>query len=274
MLELFILSFLITFFIHHMVILLKKVVFKIIFITANIWADNFIFFCLLINFFLPLGIYINSVFLIISIFILIKFKKQYFSKKYIFFCFISASIVFLLLACSNVYRPDAGLYHLPYISILNNEKIIIGLSNLHFRFGHTSIIQYISAISNNFLLKDNGINFPSALIASSVIINFVSNLNIRLKKKNFDLYFFVTLSLLIFIFYKINRFSEYGNDAPGHLLFFILVCEILKNIDNLNSQKISNYFLLSIFIIMNKIILLVSFLFPLSLLIFYKNFHF
>ena len=124
------------------------------------------------------------------------------------------------------------------------------------------------------MLKDNGINFPSALIASSVIINFVSNLNIRLKKKNFDLYFFVTLSLLIFIFYKINRFSEYGNDAPGHLLFFILVCEILKNIDNLNSQKISNYFLLSIFIIMNKIILLVSFLFPLSLLIFYKKFSF
>ena len=44
-----------------------------------------------------------------------------------------------------------------------------------------------------------------------------------------------------------NRYSEYGNDAPGHLLFFILVCEILKNIDNLNSQTISNYFLLSIF---------------------------
>ena len=83
------------------------------------------------------------------------------------------------------------------------------------------------------MLKDNGINFPSALIASSVIINFVSNLNIRLKKKNFDLYFFVTLSLLIFIFYKINRFSEYGNDAPAHLLFFLLVCEILNNIDNL-----------------------------------------
>ena len=194
------------------------------------------FFALLINFFFPLGIYINSVFLIISIFILIKFKTI-FSKKYIFFCFISSLILFLLLACSNVYRPDAGLYHLPYISILNNEKIIIGLSNLHFRFGHTSIIQYISAISNNFLLKDNGINFPSALIASSVIINFVSNLNIRLKKKNFDLYFFVTLSFFVFIFYKINRFSEYGNDTPAHLILFLLISEIVKYYDNYTIEK-------------------------------------
>ena len=32
------------------------------------------------------------------------------------------------------------LYHLPYTSILNNEKIIIGLSNIHFRFAHTSIV--------------------------------------------------------------------------------------------------------------------------------------
>ena len=86
------------------------------------------------------------------------------------------------------------------------------------------------------MLKDNGINFPSALIASSVIINFVSNLNKRLKKKNFDLYFFVTLSFLIFIFYKINRFSEYGNDAPAHLLLFF-ISEIVKYYDNYTIGK-------------------------------------
>ena len=272
MLELFILSFLITFLYTPYGYFIEKgsnlrtyslqLIYGLIILS---------FFALLINFFFPLGIYINSVFLIISIFILIKFKKQYFSKKYIFFCFISSLILFLLLACSNVYRPDAGLYHLPYINILNNEKIIIGLSNLHFRFGHTSIIQYTSALSNNFLLKDNGINFPSALIASSVIINFVSNLNKRLKKKNFDLYFFVTLSFLIFIFYKINRFSEYGNDAPAHLLLFLLISEIVKYYDNYTIEKISNYFLLSIFIVMNKIILSVAVFFPLVLLLFQKN---
>ncbi len=272
MLELFILSFLITFLYTPYGYFIEKgsnlrsyslqLIYGLIFLS---------FFAVLINFFYPLGIYINSVFLLISLFFLLKFKRIYFSKKYIFFCFISALIIFLLLACSNVYRPDAGLYHLPYINILNNEKIIIGLSNLHFRFGHTSIIQYTSAISNNILLKENGISFPSALIASSVIINFFSNLNKKFKGGNFDLYFFFTISLLVFIFYKINRFSEYGNDAPAHLLLFLLISEIIKNYNNYTTDKISNYFLLSIFIVMNKIILLVAVFFPLALLFFQRD---
>ena len=45
---------------------------------------------------------------------------------------------------SNEYRPDAGFYHIPYIQILNENKIILGLANIHSRFGHVSIIQYLS----------------------------------------------------------------------------------------------------------------------------------
>ena len=64
----------------------------------------------------------------------------------------------------NTNRPDAGLYHLPYINILNESNLIIGLSNLHFRYGHISIIQYISAIYNNSIFTDNGILVPTAVI--------------------------------------------------------------------------------------------------------------
>ena len=69
-----------------------------------------------------------------------------------------------MITSSNVYRPDAGLYHLPFINIINQEKIIVGLSNLHFRFGHISILQYTSAIFNNTLFAENGIVFPFNLI--------------------------------------------------------------------------------------------------------------
>ena len=220
------------------------------------------FLALLLNFFTSLNQIVNSFFLFLSIFILIKFKHIYLNKKYFIFCSLSSLIIFLLITNSNVYRPDAGLYHLPYINILNEEKIILGISNLHFRFGHISIIQYLSAISNNLLFKENGIVFGSALIASSVIINFISYLNYYIKIKKYDFHFLFTLSLLIFIFFKINRYSEYGNDAPAHLLMFILVSEIIKNFNNIKMKNISSYFLLSIFIIMNKIILLVSIFFP------------
>ena len=130
------------------------------------------FIALSLNFFFSLNKFLNTVILILPIIILIKERKIYFSKEFLLFLFISSIIISLLITESNVYRPDAGLYHLPYIKILNDEKIIFGLSNLHFRYAHISIIQYLSAISNNFIFQNNGIVFAQALIASAVIVNF------------------------------------------------------------------------------------------------------
>ncbi len=223
------------------------------------------FLSLVLNFFTPLSKLVCSLFILVSLVLIVKFRHIFLKTKYLFFCFLSSIIIFLLITSSNVYRPDAGLYHLPFINILNHDKIIFGLSNLHFRYGHISIIQYTSAIFNNIIFQDKGINFPAALVAVSVILNFLSNLNIKLKNKQFDFHFFILFSLILFIFYKINRYSEYGNDAPTHLLMFLLISEIVKNFKISNSSKFSNLFLLSLFIIMNKIILLFSILFPLTL---------
>ena len=85
---------------------------------------------------------------------------------------ISTLITFVLIIFSNVNRPDAGLYHLPYVSMLNDSKIIIGSSNIHFRFGHTSIMQYLSAINNNYLFKDNGVIIPLASVVSFFLFIF------------------------------------------------------------------------------------------------------
>ena len=46
---------------------------------------------------------------------------------------------------------------MPYINILNENNLIIGVTNLHFRYGHTSILQYSSAIFNNIIIGSNGI---------------------------------------------------------------------------------------------------------------------
>jgi len=227
------------------------------------------FFALFLNFFFPLSQILNSVFLLLSFLILFKYRKIYFSKNFFIFCTFSSFIIFLLITNSNIYRPDAGLYHLPFINILNEEKIIIGISNLHFRFGHISIIQYISAFTNNIIFETNGIIFAGALIASSVIINFLSHLYINIKNKKIDFHFLFIFSVLVFILYKMNRFGEYGNDAPAHFLMFFLVSEIIKNFHNTKIKDISNYFLLSIFIIMNKVILITSILFP--MVFFLKN---
>ena len=221
------------------------------------------FFALFFNFFFPLNPLINSILLTFSLVIIFKYKKIYLTKNFIIFCSSSALIIFLLVANSNMYRPDAGLYHLPYINLLNEEKIILGVSNLNFRFGHISILQYLSAFTNNFVFGINGIVFAGALVASSIIINFLSYIYIGIKNQKYDFHFLFIFSILIFIFYKMNRFSEYGNDAPAHFLMFLLISEIIKNFKNINIKDIPNYFLISIFIIMNKVILIASILFPL-----------
>ena len=157
------------------------------------------------------------------------------------------------------------MYHLPYIKILNEEKILFGLSNLHFRYGHISIIQYLSAISNNIIFGENGIVFAQALIASAVMINFFSKIYEKNKRQKYDFHFFFLISASIFIAYKMNRYSEYGNDAPSHFLFFFLISEMLS-LDKTKIKSIGNSLVLIPFIIFNKITLLLSIFFSFILL--------
>ena len=211
------------------------------------------FITLLLNFFFPLNIVVNSLILLLPLFFFLKNLKIYYSFNFFKFVVINSIIVFLLVAKSNIYRPDAILYHLPYTSILNEEKIIFGLSNLHFRFAHISIIQYFSAFFNNFIFGNKGIVFSIAIIASAIIVNFLTHLTYYIKIKKFDFHFFYLFFILIFIAYKMNRYGEYGNDAPTHFLFFFLISEIIQSFNNKKIYFNSNNFILAIFIILNKI---------------------
>ena len=87
------------------------------------------FVALFLNFFFPLSKILNTLILIIPITLIFFFRKKYLNKQFLLFLISSGALITLLILESNVYRPDAGLYHLPYIKILNDEKIIFGLAN-------------------------------------------------------------------------------------------------------------------------------------------------
>jgi len=128
------------------------------------------FIALLINFVFPLNLLVNNLIFFIGIIYSIFKINQI--RKFIKISFITGIISFLILILDHSNRPDAGLYHLPYISILNENKIIFGLTNVHFRFGHTSILQHLSAIFNNSFFGENGILIPISTIFSFVVIFF------------------------------------------------------------------------------------------------------
>lgn len=228
------------------------------------------FISLLLNFFTPLTSLINS---IVYFFVIIAFviKRKNLNKKHISFLLISSIVTFLLIFNSTINRPDAGLYHLPYISTINENKVIFGLSNIHFRFGHTSILQYLSAINNNYLFLNNGISIPLASIVSFFYLYFFYDIwKIIKKKEDINLSNFFSLFILIYISFKIAKYSEFGNDAVAHLSFFYLIhCLLKDNIKDINFNKI---LLISVFAFINKPTLGLIFIAPITILLLQNGF--
>jgi hypothetical protein len=170
------------------------------FFQSGLYGVIFIsFLALFINFFFELNKNINTI-IYSFFFIHLFFFQKKIIKKILIISITTALICSLLLVFETTYRPDAGLYHLPYTNILNNEKIIIGLSNIHFRYGHTSIIQYLSAINNNWIFNDKGIVIPLSIIFSYFLLYLIH----EIKNENNKIIIFFNFIQVFYVFLKIN----------------------------------------------------------------------
>ena len=224
------------------------------------------FLALFLNFFFKLDKNINT--LIFGFFIIYLFYfNKVIIKKILLISIIIALICSLLLIYETTYRPDAGLYHLPYTSILNNEKIIVGLSNIHFRYGHTSIIQYLSAINNNWIFGDKGILVPLSLIYSLFLLYLIN----EIRNGNNKIIIVFNFIILTFLCLKLNRYSDFGNDAPAHIFYFFLISLLIKNFKKWNKYNASELLTVGAYIIFNKITLFIGGLISIIIIILNKS---
>ena len=223
------------------------------------------FISLLINFFFPLTKILTTGFFL---FFLIYFfiKKERFNKKEVNFLLYTSLFIISFIIYDNVNRPDAMIYHLPFSKILNEEKILIGLSNIHFRFGHVSILQYTSSFNVNYFTGDVGVLIPLASIYILIIFYIINELFISLKSQNFNYTTIFLVLILFFITYKINRYSKLGNDDIGHLMAFILIYKFIT-IKNINFTNFKEITLLAVFTTTNKFSLIFFAIFPLVFLL-------
>ncbi len=223
---------------------------------------------LTLNFFFPLGKNTGNFFIIFSsIFFLVFFYKDISKINIIKYSLLLSAIVTLLVLYSNINRPDAGLYHLPYVQLINENKILLGITNIHLRFGHISILQYLSAIYNNNYFPIETIVLPPAILAGAIFLYFFSFMD---KKFNyFELKVYVCL-ITIYSLYSFNRYSNFGNDATSHLLCFLLTIIFLQK--NFNIQNINNFSIISIistYLFMQKTFMILLPIVCFSLYIFY-----
>jgi hypothetical protein len=240
----------------------EQSIFGIIFIS---------FLAVIINFFIPINKLVGTLFILLGIILfLIFFLKNNYKKKILKYISLSAFIALILTFSSNVYRPDAGLYHLPFISILNEEKIIIGLANIHFRFGTNSILQYLSALYNNYLFNTAYITIPASVIFSNYIIFNYKKIFFNLKKGNCKTSI-VLFCLLLFCFYSFNNYTKYGNDVPAHIFYFIIIILLIEANNNYSNNLFFKISYLSIFLFALKAFMFLALIFPVLIFIIMKN---
>ena len=221
------------------------------------------FLTLLFNFFLKIDQNLASAFIIIPLTqIFLELKKFNFElvKKIILHSTIISFFSLIFISFDNVYRPDAGIYHLPFTKIINDFKIFFGVVSLNPVFGVTSIMQYSSAFFNNFLFKDVGVTIPLALLTIYLIEYFCSQF--FSKNKNYSYKFFLFL-VITYVFLEMNRYSEYGNDNPAHLALFYLVTLLLRNNFTLKEEiNFKLFTLVALFIFLNKLFFIFILLIP------------
>ena len=174
------------------------------------------FIILLLHFFLSINNVVSLTIISIGIISLFITKFNILDKKnlYSVICLILANII--LLGYSS-HPIDANMYHHPYVSYLNSEKIIYSIANIEFRFGHISLLQYVqSTFVNNFL---------NPLSISSINIIFytfflIYCFDLIFKKNQNSFIFLLTILISAFLLIKIGRYREFGNDL---ILFLALV---------------------------------------------------
>jgi len=232
---------------------------------ASFFISNLL---ILINFLIPLGKLLTTILFTLPFLFYFLIEKKIRSKIINYSAKFALFSLFLI-AYDNINRPDAGLYHYPFMKILNEHKIIIGSANLHFRFGHTSIMQYLSAGYNNYFFNEKGMLIPLALIFYSTAKYFYNKIKFYKNKNN--LLFFFSLLVLFQILFDMNRYSGFGNDVPAHLIVFITAFYFLEK----KFLRYEDFFYLSIMIIFAfqiKTTMLIILLLPFYILI--KNLKF
>ena len=231
------------------------------------------FLALFINFFLPLNYITNNILILLIIItgVIFKFFNQdifALLKKIIFV----SLLAYLFIIYSTFNRPDAFLYHLPYSNIINENKIILGLSNIHHRFAHISIFQYISSFFVNDFFKTNGLIIPVSLLTSSFLIYTFNKFNSDFKKKDKRRNSIFIFFILIISFYSFNRYSGWGNDAQLHIFYFLFFIYLLDFIINkhplIEFKKLS---IISVFLFLIKPFYVISLLVPLFIFLKFKN---
>ncbi len=147
--------------------------------------------------------------------ICIKNRRQL--NKTELYCFLSISSILAILAGSMQSGYDGGLYHLPHQLWLRTEPIVVGLANIHGRFGFSSLYEYMGAslwVKGNFILL--------SYLQASFIVFFLLFL-IEQSKNSDGVHQVLLLGLVanLIVFHGYVHLNYTYTDLPAGILFAV-----------------------------------------------------
>lgn len=218
---------------------------------------------ILLNIFFSLNSIISYFLIFFGLIFNIIFCKK--GLKNLFFEGIVLSLfVLLLLSKSKVY-DDFGLYHLPLITKLTESNIILGISNIHFRYGHIFSLFYSAALFKNHFMSFDVVHAMMGLIYAVFLLFLFKKI---FNKKNSNVIRFLSLFILIYYLCKFYDYGNHGLDVPASIFFFLILIFTMSIIfEKKDENQLFKIFYISFFLITLKISYFFIFFFPLYLLI-------
>ena len=164
------------------------------------------------------------------------FKEKYFKWEYLF--------IFIIIIPSLVlfeYHADYFWYHLPYVNLVNEFKIIFGIANLNDNLGYGHIWYDLLAIHNLPFFGTKYLSIISILFLSFFLIT-LKDIFFKSNKNIIKLFAFFCFCFVCLIY---SNSKDFGSEIQGNLIYIIISLFILKFylIEDIKNQ---NYIILSV----------------------------
>ena len=191
------------------------------------------------HFFIPLNSVFNLLIILLGIIFLYFeniFEEKYFKLEYFFIYIIIISSLVLF-----EYHADYFWYHLPYVNLSNDFKIIFGVANLNDNLGYGHIWYDLLAIYNLPFFGTKYLSILSILFLSFFLIT-LKDIFFKSKKNIIKLFAFFCFCFVCLIY---SNSKDFGSEIQGNLIYLIISLFILK-FYLIEDIKYRNYLILSI----------------------------
>jgi len=199
----------------------------------------------------------------------LKSSTSCFVKKITEFPLLSLTgVLLVLLFATKVFEPnthgDAGLYHLPTISWLNQYPTVAGLGNLHFRLAFNQSYFSFAALLNIYPIWNHGYAFANFYLLIITILSVAQSIASQRHHKNL-------VSILLLILFA-NILQTPLSTAPDFTIFlfqiniFILAFQLFKAEDTDSGKSLANLVTLALLATTCITVKLSSVIFCLSIL--------